>query len=798
MTTAPFGNQTPKNSYCGIGTLLQRAIVAIAFTALFAGATSAAASETGRKKQVVVLYSFHTLMPVNADRDRGIRQALAEKMGQEVEIDVEYLDLSRYGDEEYVHDWIILLQKKYANKNVDVVIPAAAHAIEFTLKHRADLFPNVPIVFCSAGEGLANRAIAEPNVTGVAYHFGADETIRAALDIYPKAENLLVICGDSSQDRAIRELVISVTAKYEQSNNIDYLVGLPLPELLDRLSNVDPRTIVLLLTYNADVAGNNYVTRDVAEKVSEACPAPVFGLWDTLMGSGIVGGHLIRIENQGEIAGRMAARVMRGEPTSDIAVAGLTENRFMFDERQLRRWGILEETLPKDSILRYRQATFWEEYGLYAEIGLLVMALQSIGIAGLLINRVRRRRAERALEERVRFESLLSEMTSRFVHVPPDEVSGEITQALDRISQFLDVDKALLFRISPDGTELNMIHAWMKNGEHPFVSIRVCEAPWIWGNIARNKAFYFASIADLPDDAQCVRELVQQLGLNSGIAIPLSVSTGAIGMVVFGYSREAQSWDNATVQGLSLMGEVFANVLAYEQAVKELLTSQAESRHLAGKLLTAQEDESKRLARELHDDLSQRLAASAIEAGKLEQQSAEESEARARLSDLKSSLVSIADDVHQISRQIHPAILDDLGLEDALRSECNGFGERYSYKIQFRCGDLPEDLPRDIALCLYRIVQEALRNIAKHAMTDSVDILLSSDTEFAYLEVRDLGCGFVPSEVQGKPGLGLASMEERVRLVRGEFAVSTNPGRGTTITVRIPLPEDNACIALEL
>lgn len=794
----PFGNQTPKNSVIGTKTLLQRVIVTIAFVTVFAGATLSDASETDRRKRVVVLYSFHTLMPVNADRDRGIRRALAEKMGQEVEIDVEYLDLSRYGDEEYVHDWIVLLQKKYANKNVDVVIPAAAHAIEFTLKHRADLFPNVPIVFCSAGEGLANRAIAEPNVTGVAYRFGADETIRVALDICPKAENLLVICGSSSQDKAIGDLVASITARYEQSLNIEYLVGLPLPVLLNRVSNVDPQTIILLLTYNADVSGNNYVTREVAEKVSAACPAPIFGLWDTLQGSGIVGGSLIRIEAQGEVAGHMAARVLQGEPASDIPVAGLNENHLMFDARQLRRWDIPEETLPKDSILLYREATFWEEYGLYTTIGLIVLALQSMGITGLLINRVRRRRAERALEERVRFESLLSEMTSRFVHVPPDEVSGEITQALDRISQFLDVDKALLFRISPDGTELNMIHAWMKNGEHPFVSIRVCEAPWIWGNIARNKAFYFASIADLPNDAQCVRELVQQLGLNSGIAIPLSVSTGAIGMVVFGYSREAQSWDNATVQGLSLMGEVFANVLAYEQAVKELQTSQAESRHLAGKLLTAQEDESKRLARELHDDLSQRLAASAIEAGKLEQQSAEDSEARVRLSDLKSSLVAIADDVHQISRQIHPAILDDLGLEDALRSECNGFGERYGYKVQFRCGDLPGDLPKDIALCLYRIVQEALRNIAKHAMTDAVDIVLRADTEFAYLEVRDLGCGFVPSEVHGKPGLGLASMEERVRLVRGEFTVSTNPGRGTAITVRIPLPEENACIAQEL
>ena len=105
MSTA-FGHQTSKNAICGRRIPLHRAVVAILFATTFAGATFSHAAEKGRKKQVVVLYSFHNLMPVNADRDRGIRRALAKELGQGVEIDVEYLDLSRYGDEEYVHDWL--------------------------------------------------------------------------------------------------------------------------------------------------------------------------------------------------------------------------------------------------------------------------------------------------------------------------------------------------------------------------------------------------------------------------------------------------------------------------------------------------------------------------------------------------------------------------------------------------------------------------------------------------------------------------------------------------------------------
>ena len=787
-----FADYAPKTApRHGMKTRLRRVLVGAMLTVGLAGATFAQDEVPGRKKQIVVLYSYRTLMPINADWDRGIRRALAKELAQGVELNIEYLDLPRYQDAEYIRGWIVLLQKKYADRQVDLVMTVDCPALELILAHRAVLFPDIPIVFCSASIDLAERACVEPNVTGVAYRLDIAGTLRTALDIYPKAEHLLVICGGSASDTVFRDLVRSVVAQYEEPLDVDYLVGLPLPELLERIAGVDPHSVVLLLVYDKDASGNDYVTREVVEQVAAVCPAPVFGLWDTLLGHGIVGGDLTMIEAQGQLAGEMAARVLQGERPSDIPVAGLATNRLMFDARQLRRWGIREDILPEGSILRYREATFWEEHAAQCVGGLLILALQSVVIAGLLVNRARRRRAERALADRLRFESLLSDLSSRFVHLPPDRVDQEITHALGQIAKFLDVDGGSLFRVSTDGTELDVSHSWMKDSEHPAARIRLTEIPWIWGNIARKEVFRFTTVTDLPDEAQRERELFRRVGLKSAIAFPLSVSGTTIGTIAFGRLHEERGWDDATVRGLTLIGEVFANALAHAQAEEALRTSQTEARHLAGRLLTAQEDESKRLARELHDDLSQRLAATAIEAGKLEQQSAQSSESRARLCDLKNSLVAIADDVHQISRQIHPAILDDLGLADALQSECNGFGERHGHTVQLRCGDLLEDLPKDMALCLYRIVQEALRNVAKHAMTDFVEVVLRADPEFAYLEVRDLGHGFDPGEVQAKPGLGLASMEERVRLVGGELTVSSEPGRGTSIAVRIPLPEED-------
>ena len=756
-----------------------------------AGASFAHDETPAGKKQIVVLFSYRTLMPVNADWDRGIRRALAEELAQGVELNIEYLDLPRYGDAEYVNGWLVLLQKKYAHRRVDLVITVDCPALELTLAHQAALFPHAPIVFCSATPDLAMRASAEPNVTGVAYQMDVDGTLRAALDIYPQAEHLVVMCGAADSDKDVRDLVSPVVLQYEDSLDVDYLVGLPLPELLDRVAGVDPHSVVLILVYDKDASGNDYVTREVVEKVSDVCPAPIFGLWDTLLGHGIVGGSLVEVEVQGELAGRMAARILQGERPSDIPVAGLETNQLMFDDRQLHRWGIREDILPEGSILRYRKATFWELYGAYCIAGVLIFALQSVVITGLLVNRSRRRRAERALAGRLRFESLLSDLSSRFVALPTAETGPEIKRALGQIAKFLDLDRGSLFRVSTDGSELEATYSWVvEDSEGLPAKIRLTEIPWLWKNILRGDSVHFTTIADLPDEAQCEKELFRRVGLISGIALPLSVSGTTIGTIAFGHLHEERSWDDGTVRGLTLIGEVFANALAHAQADEALHTSRTEARHLAGRLLSAQEDESRRLARELHDDLSQRLAATAIETGKLEQQAAASSESRARLCDLKNSLVAIADDVHQISRQIHPAILDDLGLEDALRSECNGFGERHGYAVHFRCGDLPEELPKDVALCLYRIVQEALRNVATHAMTDTVEVVLNADPEFAYLEVRDSGCGFDPSAVRGKPGLGLASMKERVRLVEGELTVSSEPEKGTSIEVRIPLPEE--------
>jgi len=222
-----------------------------------------------------------------------------------------------------------------------------------------------------------------------------------------------------------------------------------------------------------------------------------------------------------------------------------------------------------------------------------------------------------------------------------------------------------------------------------------------------------------------------------------------------------------------------------------LRNNQKDLQRLAGRLISVKEEELRRLSRELHDDLTQRLAVLAIEAGKLELHLKDEEhslpESIQKISQIKEQLIKVSEDVHRISRQLHPTILDDLGLVRAIESECAALSQREGFEIHFTEEDVPDRFPDDVPLCLYRIVQEGLNNCICHSGTNTCDVALKGSDDKIFLAVEDKGIGFNPVEVRDKPGLGLASMRERVQLVGGNFKVDTEPGRGTSIQVSIPL-----------
>jgi signal transduction histidine kinase len=212
---------------------------------------------------------------------------------------------------------------------------------------------------------------------------------------------------------------------------------------------------------------------------------------------------------------------------------------------------------------------------------------------------------------------------------------------------------------------------------------------------------------------------------------------------------------------------------------------------LSGRLLEAQEQERSRIARDLHDDISQRLALLVNDLveieGKLPKSAAD---ARQSIHEIGQRASEICTDIQDISHQLHPSKLQYLGLATAAKLFCKEFTEHEKLAVDFRSVDMPTNVPAEISLCLFRVLQEALHNAAKHSGASQIEVRLRGVPGEIQLTIRDRGVGFDPKTAEKGKGLGLISIRERVGLVGGEFSIFSKPHSGTEINVRVPVSVD--------
>ena len=221
--------------------------------------------------------------------------------------------------------------------------------------------------------------------------------------------------------------------------------------------------------------------------------------------------------------------------------------------------------------------------------------------------------------------------------------------------------------------------------------------------------------------------------------------------------------------------------------ITERKLAEAALANVSRKLIEAQEQERNRIGRELHDDISQRLAMLAIDLEQLQETLPNLSEVHSRMGKLRKQTSEIAADIQSLSHELHSAKLKYWGIAAAMRGFCQEFGEQQKVEIDFQTHDLPSPLAPDISLCFFRVLQEALHNSAKHSGVRHVEVRLWGTSDEIHLSVKDSGTGFDRESAKKSRGIGLVSMEERLKLVKGTLAIETQPKRGTVIHARVPL-----------
>jgi signal transduction histidine kinase len=245
--------------------------------------------------------------------------------------------------------------------------------------------------------------------------------------------------------------------------------------------------------------------------------------------------------------------------------------------------------------------------------------------------------------------------------------------------------------------------------------------------------------------------------------------------------------------GLLLVSVSMAYIVRLERQTRhryvELARSQQDLQQLSSRLLDAQETERRSIARELHDEIGQSLGAVLVDIGRLSTMLSHESpDVRAELENVKSVAQQTFQSVRNIALLLRPSMLDDLGLIPALEWQGREVSRRTDIEVAVESDGMPEDLPDEYRICIYRLTQEALNNIVRHSGAKNASVSLGSDSKKIVVRISDDGRGFNPSRTRG---LGILGMEERVKRLSGTFKLDSKPGTGTTLTVELPLPAGN-------
>ena len=574
--------------------------------------------EAKETKQVLILYGQEKGHPAHNLTEQGLHAAFQTTPSVDIQLYTEYLDVGRFPGPRHSATVANFLRRKYSGMEIDAIIAVYPYAADFLLANRLTLFPGVPIIASEVTRSYAEKTEHSPVrrfMTGTILGDNIAGVMAAALRMRPATKRVALVAGTTPNDAYSEQIFRKGLSPYAGRIEVIDLTRLSMEETLSRVSSLPPDTLILYSSIFRDGAGKSFVPREALSLIARAANAPVFGLYETFLGHGIVGGRLVSFEQHGREAAALALRILSGESPAAIPFGGEQAYVNLYDWRELKRWHIPEAVVPAGSVVLYKRPSLLEEHRWSIVGGLILIVAEGFLILILMINLRRRRKAEQALSK-----------------------------------------------------------------------------------------------------------------------------------------------------------------------------SKQDLHGLTARLIDTQEEELSHLSRELHDDLTQRLAGLAIDAGMIEQQlKSLQVPAAQELNDMKMKLIEVSEDVHSLSRQLHPTILDDLGLVEAVKSECMVFSRRTGIALSFEPNNMPGAIPKDIALCLYRVIQEGLKNIEKHAKITQAQISLQGLSGSIRLLIQDVGAGFDPHTMKNKAGLGLSSIRERVGFINGTMSIKSEQGKGTEIEVFVPL-----------
>jgi PAS domain S-box-containing protein len=688
-------------------------------------ARSAGAAEPA-VKNVLVLHNWANLPPSWALMESTVRAGVP---GQ-VNFYTASVENPRFDEEVYQESLAETLRRGYGDVKLDLVIAATYPVLQFAVQYRDKMFPGVPIVFTDVSR--PEGQIMWQGVTGVISPLGMRETIDLALHLHPHTNAVAIITGVTKWDKYWLAVAHSELLHHQDKVREIDLIGPAGSQIIEQVAELPSATVVLFQLRPDDLTQPAVEPIDVLAEVAQRFPT--YSAWQGLaLNRGGVGGAYRNLPKDAVLNGEIVVRVLSGERPENIPIVHDPELQFRVDWRALQRWHISESALPPGTVVEYRQLTFWQRDRKYIVTAIVLIVAQALLIAGLLLQRARKRKAEAILlesEERFR---VMADTTPSLLWMC--DARGRITYLNGR-------------RLAFTGTDLNTDYGddWITY-VHP-------------GDVE-------PMLGTLYEALKSKRPFSQEYRLRR--------SDG-----VYRWMFDVAS---PRVNGDGSFGGFIGSAI---DTTDQKLAHQALEK-VSGQLIQAQEQERSRIARELHDDICQRLALLSMELEQANRGSNGSSAQRnPKIDEIKQHCGEIAGDVQALSHKLHSSKLEYLGIIAAIRSFCREFCQQHEVSVKFSDENVPGFVPNDISLSLFRVTQEALQNALKYSGVREYSVSLRGAAGEIQLEISDGGAGFDVEQAKRQNGLGLVSMQERVHLVHGIFCIESKVDSGTRIFIRVP------------
>lgn len=381
-----------------------RALSSLAISALYLAfvvaltclaAVGAVAGEDRRQQNVLIVFSNDAELPAVQLIAKGLRSGFAGS--SHITLYTEYFDEVRFPAHWTSGRFARYLREKYEGLGIDLMVGVGDDAISLLRADRATLSLEAPIIFNNVPPGDPSIS-GLTNGTGIYSHMDILKLVELARQMLPNAEHIVVVSGATGFDRKWDATARNTFKALEKSYRISYLSALPLSELLARLKELRPDTIVVYLSMFEDGAGEQFVPREIARRLAEASQAPLFGVYDSYIGFGVAGVYADRFEGVGHETARLALRVLAGERASDIAPYVGDTHRLIVDGSVLERLGLAFANLPEGTVIENWTPPAWWQYRWHIVAAAAIIIAQTLLIAFVLLQNRKRRRAEHLLK----------------------------------------------------------------------------------------------------------------------------------------------------------------------------------------------------------------------------------------------------------------------------------------------------------------------------------------------------------------------------------------------------------------